>query len=262
VPRGSSRYASLVASSARLNADASYRRAAPDRTKVARTLARAAKSTAVQVRDREKVIYHVKKGDTLGHIAEWFGCRAAELRNWNDIPYGDPIVPGRGLVVWVVKGSLSRYKDIDGLTFAQKQGTLAAQKSLAKAENGVETHYRVKGGDTLEKIAAEHGVSITQLKRWNRLRSTRINAGQELLVIADAKDARSPQAVDRRSGATPPVGTKVHVVRKGETLWTIAKANSVRIEDLKSWNGLRGNKVYAGQELKIYLNGRPVSKAG
>lgn len=48
-----------------------------------------------------KVVYTVKKGDTLGHIAENYGTRASYIRRWNGLRYGQYIYPGQKLVLWV-----------------------------------------------------------------------------------------------------------------------------------------------------------------
>ncbi|NOZ03391.1 MAG: LysM peptidoglycan-binding domain-containing protein, partial [FCB group bacterium] len=51
-----------------------------------------------------KVVYTVKKGDTLGHIAEGYRTRASKIRRWNGLKYGEYIYPGQKLVVWVKEG--------------------------------------------------------------------------------------------------------------------------------------------------------------
>jgi len=51
-----------------------------------------------------KVVYSVKKGDTLGHIAESHKTRASNIRRWNNLTYGQHIFPGQKLVLWVRSG--------------------------------------------------------------------------------------------------------------------------------------------------------------
>ena len=49
-----------------------------------------------------KRIYKVRKGDTLGQIAENFNTRASKIRRWNNMKYGSHIIhPGKKLVIWV-----------------------------------------------------------------------------------------------------------------------------------------------------------------
>jgi len=51
-----------------------------------------------------KVVYTVRKGDTLGHIAVDYGTRASKIRRWNNLSYGEYIYPGQKLVLWVRQG--------------------------------------------------------------------------------------------------------------------------------------------------------------
>ena len=51
-----------------------------------------------------KVTYKVRKGDTLGHIAEDYGTQASNIRKWNGIKYGQHIFPGQKLTLWIKQG--------------------------------------------------------------------------------------------------------------------------------------------------------------
>ena len=160
-------------------------------SRVSRALAAHSRSTPSDVGNKAKLIYHVKKGDTIGHIAEWYACRAADIRNWNDIAYGDPIRAGTSLAVWVNKQNLDHYRNVDDLSFADKQALIGASASgagVAKEDSPSDptTRYVVKKGDTLDKIARKFSVTARQIQRWNNMRKMRINAGQELIVHKDA----------------------------------------------------------------------------
>jgi LysM repeat protein len=50
-----------------------------------------------------------------------------------------------------------------------------------------------------------------------------------------------------------------YVVKKGDTLWDIARAHGVETSDIKSWNDIRRNKIYAGQQLTIHVGGTAAS---
>jgi membrane-bound lytic murein transglycosylase D len=185
VPKGSSRFAYADVSSTR-----SARRPTPDPRKVERALAKARKSVPADTQNRKRLVYIVKKDDTLGHIAEWYDCRAADLRNWNDIPYGRHIRIGQEIVVWVPKSRADRYASISERSFAQKQKAVHASKEVARTiarsdQNG--SIYRIRPGDTLEEIALSHNVSVEQLRRWNNIRGSRIYAGKELIIYPDAQ---------------------------------------------------------------------------
>jgi LysM repeat protein len=121
--------------------------------------------------------------------------------------------------------------------------------------------HKVKRGESLEKIAAKYDVAIADLKSWNKLRSSRINAGEILEVYApDQTDepADEPAVKKRSSAATSKKKPTTHVVRRGETLEAIAEKYSVSISELKKWNDLKNARIMAGQRLKIMRVEDPV----
>ena len=52
----------------------------------------------------EKIVYVVKKGDTLGHIAEDYRTRTSRIRRWNGLRYGQYIYPGQKITLWIPQG--------------------------------------------------------------------------------------------------------------------------------------------------------------
>tara|TARA_A100001037_G_scaffold115530_1_gene105194 strand:+ start:10140 stop:11822 length:1683 start_codon:yes stop_codon:yes gene_type:complete len=62
------------------------------------------RSSRVQLTStHNKIIYKVRRGDTLGHIAEDYRTRASKIRQWNGMKYGQHIFPGQKLTLWVKK---------------------------------------------------------------------------------------------------------------------------------------------------------------
>ena len=51
-----------------------------------------------------KLTYKVRKGDTLGHIAQDYSTRASTIRKWNGLKYGQHIYPGQKLTLWIKQG--------------------------------------------------------------------------------------------------------------------------------------------------------------
>ncbi|MEK9136128.1 MAG: LysM peptidoglycan-binding domain-containing protein, partial [Bacteroidota bacterium] len=212
-------------------------------------------------KNREKFVYKIKKGDTIGQLAELFGMRAADIRNWNDISYRENIIAGTNLTLWLQKGDAKRFDQINTMSQEEKQQAFKRSQAVAKADESAQegsAKYVVKQGDTLDKIARDNGVSVKQLKSWNRLRSTTIILGQELIIHTDAAKLnlsskkgseieKKPQARDHRA--------IVYVVKKGDTLWDIARAHNVTEAQLKTWNKLTGKTIRIGQELLIYKDG-------
>jgi membrane-bound lytic murein transglycosylase D len=212
---------------------------------------------------RSKIVYTVNKGETIGHIAEWFHVRSSDIRNWNNIPYGRHIYAGQHLKIWVPEERHEQYKKIVTMSFAEKQRTV--KPAVARSEsNGTRkdmsnwTRHRVAKGETLEKIAGKYDVAIADLKSWNKLRTSRINAGQVLEVYAKDRsngngDSDTSEIRPSRSHkiSSTAATTMTHTVKKGETLEKIASQYNVTIAELRKWNTITGSKIIVGQKLII-----------
>lgn len=116
--------------------------------------------------------------------------------------------------------------------------------------------YRVRNGDVLGSIAIKHGVRLTDLKRWNNLRSNNIHVGQRLNIFL--KSSGTPSEVlaggrSRQSASPSPIpNSKTYVVQPGDTLWDISKKfEGLTIEKIKSMNNLGDTKLKPGQKLII-----------
>ena len=112
--------------------------------------------------------------------------------------------------------------------------------------------YRVKRGDTLIKIARKFGVSVSEIKRRNRLRSSRIYAGQKLII---------PTKKRSKSSSKTRVKLISYKVKRGDTLAKIAARFGTTVSELKRINRLRSSKIYVGQRLKVPVKVRVSSKS-
>ena len=102
------------------------------------------------------------------------------------------------------------------------------------------TTYRVRRGDSLSVIAKRFQMSIQKLKDLNNLSGHMIQVGQRLRVSStNAPDSSSSEDV------------QWYRVRKGDSLWSIAKRFSVSIGDLKILNNLRSSFIQVGHLLKV-----------
>jgi membrane-bound lytic murein transglycosylase D len=147
--------------------------------------------SATQPSNMAKLYYTVKTGDNLGFISEWYRVGLSELKNWNNI-YGSMIRTGQRLVVYVPKGKVDQFKDVDNMSFTDKQkmigkdikvpDTLVSQDSGRDA--GEYVYYLVKPGETLWDIARKFpGVSDSDLKQLNGITDAgKIQPGQVIKV--------------------------------------------------------------------------------
>lgn len=139
------------------------------------------------------------------------------------------------------------------------------QELQAASQPALETRtHTVRRGESLGLIAQRNGVSVAQLKDWNRLQSDRIKPGQRLMIQHPAPVAKTeapvpPPAAPATSGAAHPVGEAneveyiYHVIQPGDTLWDIAnKYPGVTVEELKRLNGgLNSKRLHPGRKIKI-----------
>ena len=64
----------------------------------------------------------------------------------------------------------------------RQQSTRSTSRTAAKPANGTATTHKVRSGESLSTIAARYGVTVNQIRNWNGIRGTRINAGQSLKI--------------------------------------------------------------------------------
>ena len=112
--------------------------------------------------------------------------------------------------------------------------------------------YKVRSGDYLGKIANKFGVRVSDIKRWNGLRSHRLKIGQRLSIYP--KRLAIPKQVSKKKYKVPTGKHDVYVVQNGDSLWTISKKYpSVSIEQIKKWNNIWSVKsLKPGMKLKIF----------
>ena len=113
--------------------------------------------------------------------------------------------------------------------------------------------YRVRSGDYLGKIAERYGVGVSQIKRWNGLRSNNLRIGQRLTIYPRKPVTSSSKSGGQSSsGKSPDPNAKVYIVEKGDSLWTISKKyQGITVDNLREWNGIRGNDLKPGTRLKL-----------
>ncbi|VAV84187.1 Membrane-bound lytic murein transglycosylase D, partial [hydrothermal vent metagenome] len=112
--------------------------------------------------------------------------------------------------------------------------------------------YRVRSGDYLGKIARKYGVRVSQIKRWNGLRSNNIRVGQRLTIYPRKPAFSTTKASTRKKATNTVVGKKTYKVKNGDSLWSIAqKLSGVSIQNLKDWNNISSSKLKPGMILVV-----------
>ena len=112
--------------------------------------------------------------------------------------------------------------------------------------------YRVKSGDYLGRIATKYGVTVSQIKRWNGLRSNNLQVGQRLIIHPNNTVAVVSSNDSNKTRAGSSDSSKIYTVKNGDSLWSISqKFPGVSVDNLKRWNDISGNNLKPGTKLKI-----------
>ena len=112
--------------------------------------------------------------------------------------------------------------------------------------------HRVRRGESLSVIARRYKTSVSAIMSSNSLRkSSYIKAGWKLKIPTSRYVAAVVSSSTYRTASAK--GRDIqYVVRKGDSLWGIAKRHKTTVKTIKSLNGLRSNSLSVGQKLKIF----------
>lgn len=170
----------------------------------------------------------------------------------NIIPY----IEGKNYSLRLPKKAMGKFVANEQAIYAHVEKELKSKESplpkLVKANNQI--RYRVRSGDYLGKIANRYRVRISDLKRWNGLRSNNLRVGQRLTIFTRSPNTTAAVAKTKSKAIKTTVvnGSKIHTVQQGDSLWTISrKYPGISIENLREWNGISGSNLKPGTKLKL-----------
>lgn len=197
--------------------------------------------------------YKVKSGDTLWSIARNLGVSVSDLKEVNNLT-SNALSIGQLLYipkeeteivetkVYTVKAgdtlfsiankynlTVNELKELNNLT----SNTLSINQKLnvSKPQSDTQTTYTVVKGDTLYGIANKFGVSVDNLKVANNLTNNNLSVGQVLKIPSNSNNKVT------------------YTVKKGDTLYSIARTYNTDVATIKSLNNLSGNTLSIGQTL-------------
>lgn len=140
-------------------------------------------------------------------------------------------------------------------------------------------YHKVRKGDNLTEIANRYDVTVTQIRKWNGLKSSKAPIGRSLKIVSteriaykENKDVAKDTVAKSESNdvavsenkldkvfKTEKVVTykdvvKYHKVKSGDNIGEIASKYDVSAADIRKWNKIKGNNIIAGASLKIVKN--------
>ncbi len=207
--------------------------------------------------------YIVEKGDTLYGISKQFGISIEDIKLANNLK-DNTITVGESLLIpstnstalYIVKKGDTLY------SIAQNYNvTVEKLKAINNLKNNIlsigqqlripistdvsdepygYTIYTVRVGDTLYSIAKKNNTTVEKIKDLNNLQTTVLTPGQQLKIPYNTMldDAFSNDYL-------------IYTVKKGDSLYSIAKKYNMSVAKLIEINNLKDNIITVGQALKV-----------
>jgi len=189
--------------------------------------------TAICLKDLEKLNPSIK----LGKIPESHRSMAVRIPTSNAFFIKDNLA-------WI-GDSLSKTSPI--LLASSNQPEISTGTTNS-AQGSARLVYKVKSGDALGAIASRHGVTLTQIKQWNKLSSNVIKVGQTLVIHANIEPSSTKTIALNSTNSSP---SKTYTVRPGDSLWVISQKHQLSIEQIKRLNNLNSTQIKPGQRLIV-----------
>jgi LysM repeat protein len=199
------------------------------------------------------VLHKVRPGETVSHLTRLYSVPVHLIAAWNDLDDISRIRAGQQLVFYVknsenrVAALTSGNNNVNKLTPERRKEVLkkdsqpqqvqvksaSVQDALPGDESG--QYYEVRAGDSLWSIARRFDQDSKELQQLNGLATNVIYPGDRILL------SRSQLA-----------GAEFYYdVRRGDSLWTIARNYKISADQIKRWNNLSGNMIHPGMQLLL-----------
>lgn len=169
--------------------------------------------------------YTVEKGDTLYGIANRFSTTVQAIKTLNNLTT-NTLLPGQQ--IYIPASS----------TTTPTEPTIPTTPTQPQEPETPYLIYTIQRGDSLWKISQKYDIPVNDIIAFNNLSSANLQIGDELRIpITSQEDNTSNQFS--------------YTVKKGDTLWSIAKQFNVSVDSIKTTNNLASNLLTLGQTLII-----------
>jgi N-acetylmuramoyl-L-alanine amidase len=196
----------------------------------------------------ETVTYRVQKGDTLEKIALKHHTTVRTLRTLNGLKANETPAAGRKLKVPVEK------PDEEMASEPAPGPKAAAAKKSAGSEAAPKTAtYKVRKGDTLEKIAVRHDTTVGELLKLNNMKlKDPLWVDRKLKVPSVEKEKGREAPAEKKTASKAKKKNATYTVRRGDTLEKIAVKHNTTIAALMKANKIKLNDpLYVNRKLII-----------
>jgi len=222
--------------------------------------------------------HKVKRGDDLSEIANRYDVSMSDIKKWNKLK-SNKVALGRKLKIITSERIAARVKkpktDSTAVASASKPTTVSnsiaqvavKEQKVYKEEKVISFQdvtkiHQVKKGDNLSEIASKYDVAMSDIKKWNKLKSNNVPLGKKLKIITNERVVTTVRklvksdniALNDKSKKEAVENSKTedyYIVEQGDNLSSIAKKHNITIEELKKWNNLQDNTIQLESKLKI-----------
>ena len=166
-----------------------------------------------------KVVY-AEEGISLLALAKTYKVQASSLLLFNELPQKTAVLKK------------------DQLIFLER-----------KKKIGKKTFHQIKKGETLVDVSQKEGIQLASILKFNKLKPGQTpKLGQKILLKEPTNKATAKNTNKQSSKKGK---TDIHIVKNGESLWTIARKYNVTVNSIKNANRLKSDDLDIGQSLKI-----------
>ena len=223
--------------------------------------------------------HKVKRGDNLSEIADRYDVSMSDIKKWNKLKSNKAPL-GRKLKIITSERIAARVKkpktDSTAVASVSKPTTVsnsiaqvvAKEQKVYKEEKvvsfqDVTKFHKVKKGDNLSEIADKYDVAMSDIKKWNKLKSNNVALGKSLKIITNervvttvrklvkSENIASTEKPRKESSENTAKPEDFYIVEQGDNLSTIAKKHNITIDELKKWNNLQDNTIQLESKLKV-----------
>ena len=202
--------------------------------------------------------FHVNKMLHFQQITDNIGIPIELVRDLNPQYFHD-IIPGtqKEYILRLPFNYSNAFAEKEKQIYAYKDSTFFNEVAIKKiadspsSDQGGRIIHKVRKGETLSSVASRYHTTVSNIKRWNSLRGNTIKVGQRLKIYGKSSGgSSSSSSVASSSGSSS--GSSTYVVRKGDTLSSIARKHGISLNALLKLNGMNmKSTIRPGQRLQV-----------
>lgn len=191
-------------------------------------------------------------------VTHYTGIPLQELRDLNP-QYLHDIVPGieKEYILRLPYNYTTKFVENEKNLYSYKDTVYFNPSVLKKIKETGSTSstrivHKVKNGETLSHIALKYRVKVSDIQRWNGIK-TNIRIGQKIVIYTNGGPTASSSNGNSTTKTSTSGGYVIYTVKNGDNLWDIAKKFSgVSMNDIMELNGFTSkSKIFPGTKIKI-----------